>query len=134
MSTFKTVTGYALALIVVLALVVGACGIDNSDRVPMNAMEFDRASEAENDVDDLDEYDTDQLLEQYNLALSYVDELYASDPMACADYRRNPLGHLRDFAEGFKITAPDEIWYIVTDVQLMKDVETIIAPVCEAGA
>lgn len=143
MSTAKTVTGYALALIVVLALVVGACGIDtttetSTSKPQLPVEDVTVTDDNAGDADGIDEYDTVLLLSMYEDSLEYMPGIIEAlfDPFMCELYD-TPQGK-RDFWNGFFdgdmgfwSTAPDELHYLLTDAEIKADVAPMIDARCD---
>lgn len=142
MSTVKTVTGYALTLIVVLALVVGACGIDTTTETSAEprrtATQPQPAPPVEDPTttDDLDEYDTEQMLDVYEATMSHVSDVIVDslDPYEleaqCAWHEAQPQQSVDAFMSGVLDTMPDEIVYLVTEKRMRADVRAEIDEAC----
>lgn len=133
MSTFKTVTGYALTLIVILALVVGACGVETETPA---APQPQPPVEDVTTTDDLDEYDTEQMLAVYEATMSHVSDVIVDslDPYEleaqCAWHKARPQQSVDSFMLGVLDTMPDEIVYLVTEKRMRADVRAEIDEAC----
>lgn len=133
MSTVKTVTGYALTLIVILALVVGACGIETeTPAAPQPAPPVEDPTT----TDDLDEYDTEQMLDVYEATMSHVSDVIVDslDPYEleaqCAWHEAQPQQSVDSFMLGVLDTMPDEIVYLITEKRMRADVRAEIDEAC----
>ena len=78
----------------------------------------------------LDSYDWDALQLEYEIALDLIEPVYRGEPMLCEEYWSNPWQHVNAFIDGFIATAPDEIAYLVTRTEMIRDVETRIVRAC----
>lgn len=146
MSTTKTVTGYAVTLVAVLALVVAACGIDTETPAApqpqppvedVTVSDDTTASDDTGDADGIDEYDTVLLLSLYEESLEYMPGVIETlfDPFMCELYdtpqgKRDFWGGFFDSDMGFWSTAPDELQYILTDAEIKADVAPMIDTRC----
>lgn len=90
------------------------------------------------DADGIDEYDTVQLLQQYETALTFVPTILEGVMSVedCVLYTTDSFWHERfwfgflDPDTGFWSTAPDELRYLRTDAQVRADVEPMVDAHC----
>lgn len=126
MSNIKTVTGYALALIVILSLVIGACGIETSTV----------SSQPAPAAEDLDSYDEEQMLAVYDATVDAISGIItrATTPQEldtqCAWHKGNREASIDSFMSGFLRSMPDEMRYLVAEEQMRSDVGREIDEAC----
>jgi hypothetical protein len=137
----KTIAGYGLTLIAVLALVVAACGIDDTEQrtaTPAPTEELTATAQAEPYVvDPLDEYDAQAMLVQYERALSLAPVVLQSmtideqlEVCSALTNARTGAPLVEDMLAGFKTTAPDEVFYLVPEDQVKADLRDAFIDAC----